>query len=273
MSKHKLIGIIIVIIGIWMLLNVLRFATGGLVAPLIFFFLGYYFYQNKRKVIAAVFFIISGSILLDQLFQVNFVGLLLAILCFYYGWKLVRGSKKSKKRSIKEREKRLAALKGEEKLRYATAKEEKDIEEPINTTVSLVDVSSHAEDDIGYEPIIRKNFLGDIHYMDKQFELRDVTIWSGLGTVKMDLSKAIIPEGESIIIIQGVIGEINVYVPDDLAVAVQASSLAGEMTIFHEKHSGINQQINHAPASYKQSKRRVKLVLSMVLGEVTVRKI
>ncbi|WP_368505506.1 cell wall-active antibiotics response protein LiaF [Alkalihalophilus sp. As8PL] len=271
MSKHKLIGIIIVIIGIWMLLNVLRFATGGLVAPLIFFFLGYYFYQNKRKVIAAVFFIISGSILLDQLFQVNFVGLLLAILCFYYGWKLVRGSKK---RSIKEREKRLAALKGEEKLRYATTKEENDIEELFNTTVPLVDLSSsHGGDDIGYEPIIRKNFLGDIHYMDKQFELRDVTIWSGLGTVKMDLSKAIIPEGESIIVIQGVIGEINVYVPDDLAVAVQASSLAGEMTIFHEKHSGINQQINHAPMSYKQSKRRVKLVLSMVLGEVTVRKI
>jgi lia operon protein LiaF len=268
MSKHKLIGIIIVIIGIWMLLNVLRFATGGLVAPLIFFFLGYYFYQNKRKVIAAVFFIISGSILLDQLFQVNFIGLLVAILCFYYGWKLVRGSKK---RSIKEREKRLAALKGEEKLRYATTKEEKEIEESFNTTVPLVDV--YAGDDIGYEPIIRKNFLGDIHYMDKQFELRDVTIWSGLGTVKMDLSKAIIPEGESIIIIQGVIGEINVYVPDDLAVAVQASSLAGEMTIFHEKHSGINQQINHAPRSYKQSKRRVKLVLSMVLGEVTVRKI
>ncbi|ERN54963.1 cell wall-active antibiotics response protein LiaF [Alkalihalophilus marmarensis] len=281
MSKHGLIGVIVVILGIWFLMGVLSFATGGLIAPLIFFFLGYYFYQNKRKLIAAIFFIISGSILLDQLFSINFIGLILAVICFYYGLKLVKSQKKTKK-SHAEREQRLkmtqeeAPSQASEKENTSKSEQEPFISEgdldPSISPSGSTSTSSKAPE-AAYEPIVRKNFVGDIHYMNQQFELRDLTIWSALGSVKIDLSKAMISEGETIIVIQAFIGEVNVYVPDDLTVAVQASSLAGELTVFHEKHSGINQQVSLAPSQYKQSKRRVKLVLSMALGEVTVRRI
>ncbi|WP_100371944.1 cell wall-active antibiotics response protein LiaF [Bacillus sp. FJAT-45037] len=280
MSKQRLIGIIIVFIGIWMLANVFRFALNGLIAPLVFFFIGYYFYTHRSKLIAFIFFIISGSIIMDQLFSINFIGVILAALCFYYGAKYLKAPNKSKKRSQTYREKRLK--KGRDENWDAEDDITSEIKQTIDEVKSEVDglevsVERAFNEDQAlkqkYTPIVRKSFIGDIQYMDKQFELSDVTIWHGIGTVKMDISKAIIPEGETVIIIQGGIGQIDVYVPEGLEIAVQATCFAGEMSILHEKHSGVNLQMQHHPGGYKSSKRRVKLVLSVMLGEVTVRMI
>ncbi|KGA98076.1 hypothetical protein AJ85_07270 [Alkalihalobacillus alcalophilus ATCC 27647 = CGMCC 1.3604] len=124
-----------------------------------------------------------------------------------------------------------------------------------------------------YAPVIKRNILGDIHYNREQFELKDMTIWNGIGDIRVDLSRAIIPEGEHIIIIQAVIGQVDLYVPEDLKVTIQAYSFIGDVSIFHEKHSGFNQQIHIAPSDYKQSPRRIKLILNTLVGEVRVRSI
>ncbi|WP_100406555.1 cell wall-active antibiotics response protein LiaF [Bacillus solitudinis] len=281
MSKKSLLGIIIVIIGVNIFWNSIFSHSGSLLAPIIFFVLGLFFYKRDRKVVATIFYILSASIFFDQLFSINLISLLIAVAFLYYGLKMVREKKEDKEeRKSKQLEKSIVKQEEQTKDYKAHVAANNVIEEDKKSEVMAQNetVSSKKEqatnrfDQRFYStPTIRKSLIGDIHYTKEQFELRDMTIWNGFGDVRLDLSKAIIPEGESVVIIQGLIGQIDVYVPDDLAITVQASAIIGDVSLFHEKHGGVNQQLYVSTQSYKQAPRRVKFILSTVIGEVKVR--
>ena len=55
-------------------------------------------------------------------------------------------------------------------------------------------------------------FIGELRMMKDPFELNDLNVSGFIGDVKIDLSKAMIPEGESTMTISGVIGNVDVYV-------------------------------------------------------------
>jgi lia operon protein LiaF len=255
MKKQTIFGIIIVIIGLNILFNSMNLSTGIFVAPLIFFLLGFFFYKRKHTFISMFFFVVSASILFDQLLGLNLIPLLIAVIALYYGLKLVRSPSKiqTKKEVEKETEKNLA--------------ETSTVIESNETKFN----QGTEEERVVFTPTMRRSFIGDIHYTGESFELNDLTIWNGIGDVRLDLSKAIIPEGETVIIVQCIIGQIDFFVPEDLFINIQASTIIGEVSLFHEKHDGINQQLSIATKNYKQAPRRVKLILSTVIGEVKVR--
>ncbi|MDT8862009.1 cell wall-active antibiotics response protein LiaF [Alkalihalobacillus sp. MEB130] len=259
MKKQTLLGLIIVIIGFNMLINTMNLSLGSFVAPLIFFVIGLFFYKRKHSFISLIFFIITASIIFDQFLGMNFMGLLIAFAALYFGIRLVRSPKREKREKHSKRVRK------------------ENVHEPIkkqmdNQNESFTDTTNDAvEDRIVFTPTMRRSLIGEVHYLGEAFELHDLTIWNGIGEVRIDLSKAIIPEGETVIVVQTFIGEIDFYVPEDLAIAIQASSTIGEVSIFHEKHGGINQQISIATKDFKQSPRRVKLILSTFIGEVKVR--
>ncbi|MFC0561800.1 cell wall-active antibiotics response protein LiaF [Halalkalibacter alkalisediminis] len=265
MKKQTIFGIIIVIIGLNLLFNSMNLSSGTFVAPLIFFMLGLFFYKRKHTFLSMLFFIVSMSIFFDQLLGLNFLSLLIAILALYYGIRLVRSPIKTKKAKELKRDLRKQA-------------EETVIEKKQHEKADSMKPKGHleAEEDrerIVFTPIIRRSFIGDIHYTGESFDLNDLTIWNGIGDIRIDLSKAIIPEGEIVIIVQCIIGQIDFYIPEDLAVTIQSSTIIGEVSLFHEKHEGINQQLSMATRQYKEAPRRVKLILSTVIGEVKVRAI
>ncbi len=275
MRKKTLFGFIIVIIGLNILFNAMRISTGSLVAPLIFFILGMFFYQRKHTFLSMFFFIVSASIFFDQLLGMNFVGLLIAGAALYYGVRLVRSSDKKKEKRTerrKQRKEKEAELGIDEKdMVYKQEQKETELkqQEQVDSPPQSIEIERKEKE--RFIPTIRRSWIGDIHYTGEAFELSDLTIWNGIGDVRLDLSKAIIPEGETVIIVQGIICEIDFYVPEDLAVAVQATSMVGGVSLFHEKHEGLNQQLSVATKGYKQAPRRVKLVLSTFVGEVKVR--
>ncbi|WP_332631160.1 cell wall-active antibiotics response protein LiaF [Halalkalibacter flavus] len=262
MKKQTLFGLIFVIIGFNILINTMNLSIGNFVAPLIFFVMGLFFYKRNHNFISLIFFFISASIIFDQVLGMNFMGLLIAIAVLYFGIRLVRSPKKNR------REREAKYDKAERKIRKAEKKLDK-----INEKTSREDDERKAAKDnrVVFTPTMRKSLIGEIHYLGEAFELNDLTIWNGIGEVRIDLSKAIIPEGETVIVVQTLIGEIDFYVPEDLAVAIQATSTIGEVSLFHESHSGINQQLSIATKDYKQAQRRVKLILSTFVGEVKVR--
>ncbi|WP_088102655.1 cell wall-active antibiotics response protein LiaF [Halalkalibacter urbisdiaboli] len=282
MSKKTLFGIIIVIIGVNIFWNSIFPSSGSLIAPIIFFVLGLFFYQRQRKLLATIFFILSASIFFDQTLGVNLVSLLVGIVFLYYGLKLMKDKKKAKKKETrqenhqvkqedkKERDETKHVTKNKPEVAITDVTPNQGENDVADKEQEFTQQKRH-EERIFSTPSIRRSLIGDIHYTREQFELRDMTIWNGLGDVRLDVSKAIIPEGETVVIIQGLIGQIDVYVPDDLAISVQASSMIGEISLFHEKHSGLNQQLNVSSQDYKQAPRRVKFILSTVIGEVKVR--
>ena len=123
------------------------------------------------------------------------------------------------------------------------------------------------------QTIIKRSLLGEVRYTHSAFELTDMTIWNGIGDVRIDLAKAIIPEGETLIIVQNVIGDVHIYMPEDLGYAIQSYVLVGESSILHSKQGGFNQTVLLRSPDYQNSVRKVKLVLSCAVGSVKVREI
>ncbi|WP_017728663.1 cell wall-active antibiotics response protein LiaF [Halalkalibacterium ligniniphilum] len=278
MSKQTLLGIIIVMIGLTILLEAFRFSIDLLVIPLIFLLLGLFFYRRQHRLLSIVFFILGAAILFDRLFHVNLFGLLFAGAIVYYGVKLLGGkdTEKQDKKKARRRERKKANKRDQDKEQWY---QEEEGDRPVSQDETFSFHRSETEtkkdekkqETIYVSPSMRRSLIGEIHYVHDQFELQDTTIWNGIGDVKMDFSKAIIPEGETVVIIQEVIGNIHLFVPEDLAVSIQASTWIGEISLFQRKQSGFNQTISIATKEYKQSPRRLKLVISTGIGEVKVR--
>lgn len=244
MRRKAIFGIIIILIGINILFHALHFTTGSLLAPLIFLALGIFFHKKNHSFLSISFFVFGIGIFFDRLLGINFFGLIIAIIVFYYGFRLVRESKQSDSNE-------------DDKKRTTTQTEKNE--------------RSHGSAFVP-EPF-QRSWIGDIRYTGEAFELRDLTILSGIGDTRFDLTNAIIPEGETVIFVQSFIGQIDFFVPDDLALSIQASSLVGEVSIFHETHSGVNNNVSIKSSDYKQQSRRVKLVLHTMVGEVKVKAI
>ncbi len=98
-----------------------------------------------------------------------------------------------------------------------------------------------------------------------------MSIRNGIGDIKIDLTKAIISDGETVIIIQGWIGDIDIYIPYDLDVSIQGIVTIGDLNVFESRQSGFNRTIECTTEDYKSSVRRVKIVLSLFIGDIDVR--
>lgn len=118
---------------------------------------------------------------------------------------------------------------------------------------------------------VKKIFIGEVHYTRSRFELEDLTIQHGIGDVKIDLTKAIIQDGETVVMINGWIGDIDIYVPYDLPVSVDVSVVLGDLEVFGKKEGGVNPQISIQTNGYNEAPKKVKLVLSLLIGDIDVR--
>lgn len=107
--------------------------------------------------------------------------------------------------------------------------------------------------------------------MKQPFDLNDLNVSGFIGDVKIDLSKAMIPEGESTIVISGVIGNVDIYVPSDLEVAVSSSVFIGDINLIGSKKSGLGTKVYAASSDFSESKRRVKVSVSLFIGDVDVK--
>jgi predicted membrane protein len=66
----------------------------------------------------------------------------------------------------------------------------------------------------------RSTLVGVVHLMDRDYPLHNIALSCAIADVKIDLSRAIIPPGEHVIDIRGLVGDVAIYVPYDLAVSV-----------------------------------------------------
>jgi lia operon protein LiaF len=118
-------------------------------------------------------------------------------------------------------------------------------------------------------------FIGDVHLGNEYWELRPMNISHFIGDTTLDLTKAQIPVGETRINVSSFIGDVKVYVPNDLGVGIQiiSSCLIGDVKVLDQKRGGVFNQISVETPSYADTDKRVVLVVSSFIGDVRVTKV
>ncbi|MFH0347922.1 LiaRS two-component regulatory system accessory protein LiaF [Bacillus vallismortis] len=239
MTKKQLLGMIIALFGISMFLQII--GIGDLLFwPLFFLIAGYFLKKYSRDWLGSVMYIFAAFLFLKNLFSITFnlFGYAFAAFLIYAGYRLVKG-----KPIFEPNEKRVDLNKKE---RHEPAKDDK-------------------------HPDMRSFFIGELQMMKQPFDLNDLNISGFIGDIKIDLSKAMIPEGESTIVISGVIGNVDIYVPSDLEVAVSSAVFIGDINLIGSKKSGLSTKVYAASSDFSESKRRIKVSVSLFIGDVDVK--
>lgn len=118
---------------------------------------------------------------------------------------------------------------------------------------------------------IEQEFIfGDFKLIRPGWQLRDVRASAVIGDMKIDLSKADIPDGETTIDLRAVIGDIDVWVPRDLPVALEARCTFVTINHFGLKQDVFLRRYVHTPAEYASAPRRVRVQADLVFGDLNL---
>ncbi|MFB9278954.1 cell wall-active antibiotics response protein LiaF [Cohnella cellulosilytica] len=118
-------------------------------------------------------------------------------------------------------------------------------------------------------------FIGDVHLGNDYWELRPMNISHFIGDTTLDLTKAQIPVGETRVYVSSFIGDVKVFVPNDLGVGIQvvSSSLIGDVKVLGQKRGGLFNQMTVETPLFPDADKRVVLIVSSFIGDVRVTKV
>ena len=101
-------------------------------------------------------------------------------------------------------------------------------------------------------------------------ELRDHRYHQGMGDIRMDLSSVRLRSGETHIVLDCGMGEIQLLVPEGMAVHVRGQVRLGEVSVFGQTSSGVGPHpVEYATDGYERAERRVRVDMFCGMGEVT----
>lgn len=271
-----LLGIILIAVGFGILLDNLHFFhfnIGHFIVPMILTFIGIKLLERGKRIAGGILTVI-GALMLFGAFGIdigNLFGLVFSVAVIYFGYRMMRTKKKEFKiPSGFERERDEARPAFTEKgNRTRSEKQQQDDPHESEPNENFSHEPFHtAYSDHG--PKVRHSLIGNLYLTASRWELTDMNIWYGIGEVKIDLSRAHIPDKETVLIINGWIGDIDIYVPYDLELAFSAHVNVGDIDVFGNKEGGINRHVSMETAHYRNASRRVRVIGNLIIGDVDV---
>jgi len=122
-------------------------------------------------------------------------------------------------------------------------------------------------------PFFRGQLFGDQKTSETAYSWQDMNIQGGFGNRIIDLSHTVLPD-EAIISIRHLVGNIEIYIPYEVEVSILHSSMMGRAHILgHQEVRLFNQSFHFQTENYQKNKPRVKIITSMVSGDIEVKRI
>lgn len=112
--------------------------------------------------------------------------------------------------------------------------------------------------------------LGDvIHRGD--WKVSSEEVWFFLGSLKMDMSTADIPSGETSFRVFGFIGDVRLVIPEGVGVSVTDMAFITDDRLLGKKYGGFFTPIDWSTEGYENADRKIRIERVAFLGNVRVR--
>ena len=298
------LGVILIFVGTGILfnnLNIFHFDFGSFIVPMILAFIGIKLLDRGKRTAGGILLGIAVLLFLGA-FGIhigNVIGLAFSLAVIYFGYRMMRSKKKEfkipstferqdgqKEWAQEERgmsgERTTEPFQPEREMADQSEREsdyqdrdrfDKRSEESFRSEQKQRIEWEQADDDSSYNnqaPKVKHSLIGNLYLTAPRWELTDMNIWHGFGDVKIDLSRALVHDTETVLIINGWIGDIDIYVPYDLEVAFTAHVNIGDIDIFGNKEGGINRNVSIETPHYRDSSKRVRIIVNLLIGDVDV---
>lgn len=117
--------------------------------------------------------------------------------------------------------------------------------------------------------IYKQNILNQLE-KKSAYEWQDINIVALGGDSIIDLGATILPEGESVIVVRKLYGRVRLIVPQDLGLKLNISLVKGFVYYEQDKYELLNDLFIWQSPDYRKSTRRIKVIISSVLGNIEV---
>ncbi len=121
----------------------------------------------------------------------------------------------------------------------------------------------------------RSGFFGDLYLGHDYWELKPMNISHFIGDTIIDLTKAQIPIGETKLNISAFIGDVKVFVPNDMEVevSVTSSSFLGDNTVFNRRENGFMRSVRQETQEFILADKKIRLQINLFIGDITVQRV
>lgn len=117
----------------------------------------------------------------------------------------------------------------------------------------------------------RHSFTSSLKWDLEPYQLYDQSLWHVVGECDIDLSLAILDGSETTLLFQGVFGDIDIMIPDDLGVEIEATVLFGQIDLGRDRETGFLNRWKWRSPNYETADQKVKLNLSYIVGDIDIR--
>ncbi|WP_169306753.1 cell wall-active antibiotics response protein LiaF [Cohnella pontilimi] len=111
----------------------------------------------------------------------------------------------------------------------------------------------------------------NIRLDEQSWVLKSMSIWQAVGEIRMDMTVAVPEEQETIIILQGLVGDVDLTVPEDYGLHVEASVMVGQIGFRQTRDGGMMHRLSWRSPDYEEREYRLKLQLFYLVGDIKIR--
>ena len=112
--------------------------------------------------------------------------------------------------------------------------------------------------------------LGDVRRFGAG-PLANEDVWVGIGDMDYDLTQAEIPTGETILRVQGLIGDVKLLMPVGVGLAINASGFITDATVLGQHQDIFLNTYRYTSDDYATAERKVRLDTSFFITDVKVK--
>ncbi len=124
----------------------------------------------------------------------------------------------------------------------------------------------------GPDRTVRQKLLGDIRRRGI-WEVSDEEFWLGIGDVRLDMSEAEIPPGETELRVWHFVGDVRLHVPEGVGVSVSSTAVVTDVRFFGKKREGILSPVRMTSDDYESAERTIRLEVTSLVGDVRVSRV
>lgn len=125
------------------------------------------------------------------------------------------------------------------------------------------------------DKVNRSSFIGDIHFGQDDWDLTPLNISLFIGDTIIDLTNARIPDGETRINVSSFIGDLKIFIPNDmhLEISVTASAFISDMKVLDRYESGLFKNMQTQTRDYADGDKKIHIAVSTFIGDVIVKRV
>lgn len=283
---HKMMaGVLIILTGIGLLLDSLHIINFGLfdLWPMVLVYFGARLWGQHKRIGGGILFSLGVIIALDMWLGIgvdDLFKLAVPVLLIYFGFRLLRGKTPEK-----------GPLTGSERSQATAEQAESDFSSQADTFEAgkvrntgrwkkwrhyVPQAGDFGKESGRYGGVLlpkdsRSSLIGDFHLTSGRFELSQLHVWHGIGDVIIDLSRAMLVQEEAVLIVEGWVGDVTIYVPVDLPVSVSAEVSVGDLEVLGHRQGGISRSLMMRSDHYENGMNKVNLHISLLVGDIKVK--